>query len=230
MSMFKSKLDLKPVFQVLFAIIVVSAITGLILSLSIDSMVQSSLESTTAEVLNTSVDVEDVSISLLNGVGTITGFTIHNPEGFSEKPAAKMKEISIKMKVSSLLSDTVIVDEVRIQKPELYYEQKATGNNFDALTGSMGGSSSSSDTNLIVDYLLVENGQVTLTADIGSKNSVMAEFSKIELEGIGRSGNNAMEQTIQQILKPVLDKAVQEAATQGLMDKAKNALKDMLEG
>lgn len=228
--MFKSKLDLKPVFQVLFAIIVISAITGLILSLSIDSMVQSSLESTTAEVLNTTVDVEDVSISLLNGAGTITGFTIHNPEGFSKKPAAKMKEISIKMKVSSLLSDTVIVDEVRIQKPEFYYEQKATGNNFDTLTGSMGGSSSSSDTNLIVDYLLVENGQVTLTADIGSKNSVMAEFSKIELEGIGRSGNNAMEQTIQEILKPVLEKAVQEAATQGVMDKAKNALKDMLDG
>ncbi len=227
--MFKSKLDLKPVFQVLFAIIVISAIGGLILSLSIDSMVQSSLESTTAEVLNTSVDVEDVSISLLNGSGTITGFTIHNPEGFSDKPAAKMQEISIKMKVSSLLSDTVIVDEVRIQKPELYYEQKATGNNFDALTGSMGGSSSS-DTNLIVDYLLVENGQIALTADIGSEKSVMAEFSKIELEGIGRNSSNAMEQTIQQILKPVLEKALQEAATQGLMDKAKDALKDMLDG
>ena len=227
--MFKSKLDLKPVFQVLFAIIVISAIGGLILSLSIDSMVQSSLESTTAEVLNTSVDVEDVSISLLNGSGTITGFTIHNPEGFSDKPAAKMQEISIKMKVSSLLSDTVIVDEVRIQKPELYYEQKATGNNFDALTGSMGGSSSS-DTNLIVDYLLVENGQIALTADIGSENSVMAKFSKIELEGIGRTGNNTMEQTIQQILQPVLEKALQEAATQGIMDKAKEALKDMLDG
>jgi len=229
MSLFKSKLDLKPVFQVLFAIIVIGAIAALILSVSIDNMVQSSLESTTAEVLNTSVDVESVSISLLNGSGTIKGFTIHNPEGFSDKPAAKLQEISIRMKLSSLLSDTVIVEEVRVRKPELYYEQKATGNNFDALTGNMG-SSSSSETNLIVDYLLVENGQVTLTADIGSENSVMAKFSKIELEGIGRTGNNTMEQTIQQILKPVLEKALQEAATKGLMDKAKDALKDMLDG
>jgi uncharacterized protein involved in outer membrane biogenesis len=229
MSLFKSKLDLKPVFQVLFAIIVIGAIAALILSVSIDNMVQSSLESTTAEVLNTSVDVESVSISLLNGSGKIKGFTIHNPEGFSDKPAAKFKEISIKMKLSSLLSDTVIVGEVRVRKPELYYEQKATGNNFDALTGNMG-SSSSSETNLIVDYLLVENGQVTLTADIGSENSVMAKFSKIELEGIGRTGNNTMEQAIQQILKPVLEKALQEAATKGLMDKAKDALKDMLDG
>lgn len=229
MSLFKSKLDLKPVFQVLFAIIIVGATGALILSLSIDSMVQSSLESTTAEVLNTSVDVEDVSISLLNGSGTITGFTIHNPEGFSDKPAAKLQEISIKLKVSSLLSNTVIVKEIRVQKPELYYEQKATGNNLDALTGNMG-ESSPSDTNLIVDYLLVQNGQVTLTADIGSEKSVKAEFSKIEMEGIGRSGNNTMEQTIQQILKPVLEKALQEAASQGLMDKAKDTLQDMLDG
>jgi len=229
MSLFKSKLDLKPVFQALFAIIIIGVLGALILSLSIDSMVQSSLESTTAEVLNTSVDVEDVSISLLNGSGTIKGFTIHNPDGFSDKPAAKLKEISIKMKVSSLLSDTVIVKEIRVQKPELYYEQKATGSNLDALTDNMGGSSSS-DTNLIVDYLLVENGQVTLTADIGSEKSVMAKFSKIELEGIGRSGSNAMERTIQQILEPVLEKALQEAATQGLMDKAKNALEGMIDG
>lgn len=229
MSLFKSKLDLKPVFQILFAIIVIGAIGALILSLSIDNIVESSLEETTAEVLNTSVDITDVSISLLNGSGTIKGFTIHNPEGFSEKPAAQLQEISIRMKVSSLLSDTVVVEEVKVQKPELYYEQKATGNNFDALTGNMGGASSSG-TNLIVDYLLVENGQVTLTADIGSDKSVMAEFSKIEMKGIGRSGNNTMEQTIQQVFKPVLEKALQEAVTHGLMDKAKDALKDMIDG
>jgi hypothetical protein len=81
-----------------------------------------------------------------------------------------------------------------------------------------------------VDYLLVENGQVTLTADIGTQKSVIAEFSEIEMEGIGRSGNNTMEQTIQQILKPVLEKALQEAAAEGLMDKAKNALEDIIGG
>ena len=229
MSLFESKLDLKPVFQALFAIIIVGAIGALILSLSLDKIVQSSLESSTSEVLNTSVAIEDVSISLLNGSGTIKGFTIDNPEGFSEKPAAKLELISLKMRLSSFFSDTIIVDEIRIQKPELYFEKKASGNNFDALTENMGGSSSS-DTNLIVDYLLVENGKVTLTADIGDRKSVVAEFSSIEMKGIGRTGNNTMEQTIQQILKPVLEKALQEAATQGLMDKAKEALQDMLNG
>lgn len=228
MGLFSSKLDLKPVFQVLFGIIVVGAIGALVLSLSIDSTVKSGLEDTTAEMMNTSVDVEDVSISLLDGSGTISGITIHNPEGFSDRPAVKLQEIRIEMNISSLLADTVVANEVHIQTPELYFEQKASGNNFDALTANMDGSSSS-DTNLIVDYLLVENGTVMLTTDIGEGESVKGEFGQIEIEGIGRRGNNTVEQTLRQILEPVLQKALQEAIERGLMDKAKDALKDVLD-
>ncbi len=89
MGLFSSKLDLKPVFQVLFGIIVVGALGALVLSFSIDGMVKSELEDTTAEMMNTSVEVDNVSISLFDGSGTISGITIHNPEGFSERPAVK---------------------------------------------------------------------------------------------------------------------------------------------
>ncbi|MEL7833165.1 hypothetical protein [Fodinibius sp. Rm-B-1B1-1] len=229
MGLFSSKLDLKPVFQVLFGIIVIVALGALALSFSIDGMVKSGLEDTTTEMMNTSVEVDDVSISLVDGSGTISGITIHNPEGFSDRPAIKLQEIRIKINISSLLADTVIADEVHIQTPELYFEQKASGNNFDALTANMDGSSSS-DTHLIVDYLLVENGTVMLMADIGEGESVKGEFSQIKLEGIGRSGSNTMEQTLRQVLEPVLQKALQEAIEQGLMDKAKDALQDVLDG
>ena len=229
MGLFSSKLDLKPVFQVLFGIIVIGTLGALVVSFSIDGMVKSELEDTTSRMMNTSVEVDDVSISLLDGSGTISGITIHNPEGFSDRPAVQLQQIYIKLKVTSLLADTVIANKVEVQSPELYFEQKASGNNFDALTSNMEGTSSS-DTNLIVGYLLVENGTVTLTADIGKEESVKAEFSAIEIEGIGRRGNNAMEQTLQQILEPVLEKALQEAIKQGLMDKAQDALEKMLDG
>lgn len=228
MSLFSSKLDLKPVFQFLFGAIVIGAVLALIFSFSIDKMVESSLESTTSKALNTSVDVHEVSLSLLDGSGTINGITIHNPEGFSENPALKFQQISIKVKITSLFSDTVIVDRVQVKTPELYFEQQVEGNNFDALTNNMS-NASSSEGSLIVDFLLIKKGQITLATDIGGEKSVVAEFSSIELENIGRSGNNAMEQTIQQILTPVLEKALKEAATQGLMDKAKEAMQDLLE-
>lgn len=221
---------MKPVFQVLFGLIVIAAIGALILSSSIDGMVKSNLESTTSEMLDTAVDVDNVSISILDGSGTIDGFTIHNPEGFSDKPAVKLQKIKLKVDLYSLLSDTVVVKEVHIQKPELFFEQKVSGNNLNALTDKLG-NGTSSQTNLVVDHLLVENGRVTLTADIGKEDKTLeAEFSKIEVDGIGRRGNNTMEQAMQQILEPILQKAVEEAIREGLMDVAKEKLKDLIDG
>lgn len=229
MSLFSSKLDLKPVFQFLFGAIIISTVIALIFSFSIDEMVESGLENTASKALNTSVDVHEVSLSLIDGSGTISGITIHNPEGFSDNPALKLQQISIKVKITSLFSDTVMVDHVQVETPELYFEQQSDENNFDALTKNTD-RSTSSEKSLIVDFLLIENGQITLATDIGGEKSAVAEFSSIELENIGRSGNNAMEQTFQQILTPVLEKALKEAATQGLIDKAKEAMQDLLEG
>lgn len=220
---------MKPVFQVLFVLIIVTTLGALILSLSLDGIVKSNIESNTSEMLDTSVEIDDVTISILDGSGTIEEITIHNPEGFSDNPALQLQQISMKVDLYSLLSDTIVVKEIRIQKPELYFEQKAAANNFKALTDKLD-DSSTSETNMVVDYLLVENGRVTLSADIGEEKSVEETFSKIEIEGIGRSGNNTMEQTLQQVLEPILERAVQEAVKQGLMDKAKDAMQDLLDG
>lgn len=219
---------MKPVFQILFALILIAAVGALILSFSLDGIVKSNIESTTSEMLDTSVEVNDVSISILDGEGTIDGITIHNPEGFSDRPAIQLKQIHMKIDLSSLLSDTMIVEELRIQQPELYVEQSASGNNLNALNQELQ-TQPPSETSMIVDYLLVSDGRVTLTADIGKEKTVEGEFSKIEIEGIGRQGNNTMEQTIKQILEPILQKALQEAVEQGLMDRAKEKAKDALE-
>lgn len=72
---------MKPVFQVLVALIVIFAIGALVLSFSLDGIVKSNLEDTTSEMLDTAVEVNEVGISILDGSGTIDGFIIHNPQG-----------------------------------------------------------------------------------------------------------------------------------------------------
>ncbi|WP_138431071.1 hypothetical protein [Fodinibius saliphilus] len=220
---------MKPVFQVLFGLIITATIGAVILSLSVDSMVKSNIESTTSEMLDTSVEVEDVTISILNGKGSIKGITIHNPEGFSENPAVKLQQITLEIDPYSLFSETVRVKEIRIENPELYFEQKVIGSNLNALSDELGGDSSS-DTNVIVDHLLIEDGRLTLTTDIGEEKSVQGAFSKIEIEGIGKEGNDTMEQVVEQILKPILEEATKEAIKQGLMDEAKDTVKELLDG
>lgn len=219
---------MKPVFQALVAIIVIFAIGALVVSFSIDGIVKSNLESTTSEMLDTSVEVNDVGISILDGSGTIDGFIIHNPQGFSDNPALKLQRISMEMNLRSLLSDTVVIKNVEIQKPEVFFEQKTSGSNLDALSEKLD-DTSSSDINMVVEYFLMEEGLVTLSTDIGGEKSMSGKFDRFELTDIGRTGNNTMDQVLQQILEPVLKRAAREAVKQGLMDAAKEKLEDLLE-
>lgn len=220
---------MKPVFQVLVAIIIIAALGALGLSFTMDSIIESNIENTTSKMLDTSVEVDDVSVSILDGKGTIGGITIHNPKGFSDKPALKLQQISLKIDPYSLLSDTVVVKRVEIQNPQVYYEQKVSGSNLNALLNNLDGGSSSS-VNMVIDYLLVQDGRVTLSTEIGGKKSVQATFNRIELEDIGRQGSNTMDQVMRQVLEPILRKAAREAVKEGLLNKAKEELKDLLDG
>jgi len=220
---------MKPVFQALVALIVIAALAALGLSFTMDSIIESNIESTTGKMLDTSVEVNNVSVSILDGTGTIDGITIHNPEGFSDKPALELQQISLTLDPYSILSDTVVVKRVEIEDPQVYYEQKVSGSNLDALSGNLGGGSTSS-VNMVIDYLLVQDGSVTLSTEIGGKKSVQASFDRFELEGIGRQGSNTMDETMRQVLEPILRKAAQEAVKGGLLNKAKEELKDIIDG
>ena len=220
---------MKPVFQALVALIVIAALAALGLSFTMDSIIESNIESTTGKMLDTSVEVNNVSVSILDGTGTIDGITIHNPEGFSDKPALELQQISLTLDPYSILSDTVVVKRVEIEDPQVYYEQKVSGSNLDALSGNLGRGSTSS-VNMVIDYLLVQDGSVTLSTEIGGKKSVQASFDRFELEGIGRQGSNTMDETMRQVLEPILRKAAQEAVKGGLLNKAKEELKDIIDG
>jgi hypothetical protein len=220
---------MKPVFQALVALLAIGAIGALALSFTLDGMIESNLESTTSEMLDTSVEVENVQVSILDGTGTIDGITIHNPEGFSNNPALSLKQISMKLDVYSLLSDTVLVKTVEVQQPQVFFEQKASGSNLDALSGNLSGGSSSS-MNMVIEYLLVQDGSVTLSTEIGGDKSVQATFDRIELEGVGRQGSSTIDQTLRQVLEPILEKAARQAVQQGVLQKAKEGLKDLMDG
>lgn len=221
---------MKRIFTVLAVVFAVLIIGLIVLSYTIDGIVKSNIESTGTEMLNTIVEVDNVGISIFDGAGTIDGITIHNPEGFSDNPAVKLQQISMKIDLSTLLSDTVVITDIQIKNPEVYFEQKASGNNLNTLKDNLGGGSTTT-TNLVVDHLLVENGLVRLSSDIGGEETkAQAEFDRFELTGIGRQNSNTTDQTMRQILEPILAKAVQVAIREGLLELAKEKVQDLLDG
>jgi hypothetical protein len=94
---------------------------------SLDSLVQTALETHGARLTGTRVVVEDVDISPQSGEGTLRGVRIENPAGFSRADAIRFDEVTLRIDVSTLVQDPLVIDEVRIDAPHANYEVKPPG-------------------------------------------------------------------------------------------------------
>ena len=98
---------------------------------SLDAIIKTGVETMGPQILGTPVLIEDVDVSLLAGggilEGTLTGLVIKNPEGFHTDHALSLPKIRIRVDQDSILSDTVIIDEIIIDQPEIILEGRLNG-------------------------------------------------------------------------------------------------------
>ena len=82
------------------------------------------------KVLGVPVTLEDVDIALLSGKNMRAGLTqlvINNPEGYETASAVSLPDIRVHVDWNSLLTDTVIVEEVLIVAPAITFEWSLRG-------------------------------------------------------------------------------------------------------
>lgn len=216
--------------KIFAAFIVVLMAAFIVLNFTIDGIVKSSIEESGMELFQTEVDVGNVNISLFDGSGEIYGFTVANPEGFSDEPAIEMEEIRIKIDLASLLSDTIWVENVHIMGTSLFFEQQGFGINLRQLNQNMDLSEDEAGPVMVVDHLLVENATVTVSSTIDRERTTETTIESFELNGIGRQGRNTMKQSMQQIMEPLIERAIREAMTGGLLDQLENKVQDLFNG
>lgn len=208
-------------------IILIIAALFFIATLTIDGVVKSAIKDKGSELLQTQVDVGDVDISLLNGSGSISEFIIHNPEGFSEQPAMRIQNGRLQVEISSLLSDVIVIKELIIQSPAIFVEQQGADANLKRLSDNLDLSSDDSDKRLIIDYLLIENGTISVSTSIDRERTGEAELEQFELRDVGRDGNNTVKQTLRQVLDPLLEEAMEQALKSGVLDQLENRVRDL---
>ncbi|MEX0845697.1 MAG: hypothetical protein WD022_10460 [Balneolaceae bacterium] len=210
--------------------LVVLIITAfVVLTLSIDGIIKSGLEENGSELLQTVVTVDAVSISLFSGNGSISGFTVHNPENYSDEPALYIQDASMKIDLLSLFSDQIVINEIIVKSPNLFFEQKGIGANLKTLNDNMNlAFDEPSETTLIIDYLMIEDGQVKVSTSIERERTTEVSFAQFTLNDIGRDGNNTIKQSVRQVLEPLMQKAITEALKSGVTDQIENKVRDLL--
>jgi hypothetical protein len=211
-----------------FVVVIIAAI--LVITLSLDGMIRSGIEENGSELLQTQVTVDNVSVSIFSGSGTISGFTVQNPEGFSNEPALYIQEASMNMDIWSLFSDQIVVNEIIVKSPDLFFEQIGVGVNLKKLNDNMDlASEESSETSLIIQYLLIEDGNITVSSSLERERTTEVTLDEFTLNDIGRDGTNTIKQSVRQVLNPLLQKAMAEALRSGVVEQLENKVKNLFD-
>lgn len=214
--------------KIIGGLLVVLIAAFIILNFTLDGIVKSAIEENGSELLQTSVEVGNVNVSLLNGSGVIYGFTVANPDGFSDEEAIRIDETSIKIDLSTIFSDTIVVENINIKNPELFFEQKGLGINLRKLNENMDLAEDVEGPSLVINHLFVENGTVRVSSTIERERTAEASIQEFELTNIGQSGSNTMKQSIREIMDPLIERAIREAVSRGLLEQLENKVQDLL--
>ena len=211
--------------------LVVGATIALILT-NINWIVKNAIEHYGSQAAGTSVQVASVKIRLARGSGAIEGLTVANPKGFSSSPALALGSITVRIEPRSVASDIVIVDEIRIARPQIVYEMDdSRRSNIDVLRKNIGSTEPAAGKHpderkpakrLRIRKLVIENSRVDVrAAALGGKPRTLT-LRKIELQDIGGRSGATPEDAARQIIGAVLSEAGREitaAGTERLIEK-----------
>lgn len=190
---------------------------------SLGSIVKKGVETVGPRLTQVDVRLDGVTLSPLTGNGQLSGLFVGNPPGYKSPSAIKVGEVKLGLKTATVLSDTVEIDELTIESPEITFEGGLTGNNLskilDNLQAASGGSSSTnaetkSSKKFLVKDLVVRSGTIHLGLTALGEKQMNVPLAEIRLQNIGTGGSGVSAAELgKQIMAPLIATAIKTVAT-----------------
>ncbi|HSB33322.1 MAG TPA: hypothetical protein VLG39_02585, partial [Nitrospirota bacterium] len=129
-------------FIFLALILAVAGATVYVLT-NLDSIVKAAIEKFGSQATKTPVRVSAVTIKLRSGEGAVLGLKVANPSGFSFPSIITLDDISVRIEVNSVTGTPVVIDNILISGPQVFFERKEDGTtNVDILKKNLTASGS----------------------------------------------------------------------------------------
>lgn len=200
---------------------------------NIDSIVKAAIEKYGSEATKTAVRVSSVKIKLADGEGALRGLTIADPPGFSFPSIMTLDDISVRIAVKTVTHTPIVIDNVLVSGPEVFYEMKEDGTaNIDVLRKNLASgpsqeakpkqASKGKEIRLRIRKFVFEKGKVHVRVPKVADKPYILELARLELTDIGKQ-NGATPEEVGRIVAAALAeetaKAVAEAGGQRLLQK-----------
>lgn len=120
-------------------LIIGGAITGVLVlalvvaSFSLGSIVTRGVNGYAPKLTGTKVELSSADISPFSGSGTLRGFAMGNPSGWSDANLVAVKKVHVSVEPKSITGDHIVINDIDVEGPEFDYETKLVSSNVNDL-------------------------------------------------------------------------------------------------
>ncbi|HET7569190.1 MAG TPA: hypothetical protein VFK96_01210 [Gammaproteobacteria bacterium] len=228
------KRPVKMIIGVVIAILIVLGIIFWLVWASRNTIIASAIENYGPKLTGTSVSVGKVDLSLGSGTVELHNLTIGNPQGYQSDYALKLKDIKIGLDISSLTSNTIVMNEGIVDGASVNAEFRNGKSNLQQIMDNLQQFIGPSKPNpqqpatqkkFIVKTARFTNGKAAVMLDKANVNrSINIPDISIHDIGVKTNGVDAAE-LARQLLQPIIQRVL-DAARGQVKQKAEKALQN----
>lgn len=154
-----------------------------------DSAVRVAIDKAGTRALKVPVDVEKANLSIFAGALGLQDLTVGNPPGYSQTTLLDLSRGAVEVDTRSLLSDEVLIKDIRLDGMKVFVEQKGLDNNLHEVISALERDRQPSGKKLLIDHLEITNIMVLvkLLPIPGQADTVTFKLGTIEMTDLGRN-------------------------------------------
>ena len=237
--------------RIFFGLLAVIVVALAIVWCSLETIVKKAVNKYGSEITGTEVSLQGFSLSPLSGSVSVKGLTVANPSNYKSANLLSLGGVSVKIDMKSLSGNTIVVEDITIEKPVITYEMLSlTQNNIKQLQANIAKNTASGSDNkaekpkkeeakaksegaskqVVIRKVTVKEGELKAVSNIpGDKGLVDVKLPEIILTDIGgqKKAENVVA-SVTKILNKILTTASQTVVKSGLND-LKNVAKENLD-
>ena len=218
---------------------------------SLENVVKQLVHEYGSKVTGTDVSISGLDFKPTSGYAAVKDIKIENPKGYKSENLFYLKELGVKIDISTITNDIIVVDSIKITEPKITYEMLSlTQNNISDLLNNIQTNTASPKDNtskketkktkaqqtsskkVIIKTLSVDDGIISVLAGICSlKEELSLPLPKIEMHNIGQEKQgSSIKDTVNLVIKKILNSATDTVVSQNLenfKNTANNELKNL---
>jgi len=211
-----------------------------VLMLSLGQIIKAGVTTVGPKLAGVPIQLEKVVVNPLTGMVRIKGLVIGNPEGFNTPSAMELNDFKLNIKISSLFSKAIVIEQILIDAPQITYEKSLKSSNLSTLQANLAPKEAAAKPEaapapekkkgaakkVIIDDFQLNGAKVNVTITALGGKKMTLPLPDIHMKDIGKESNGANPAEVISEVFNSISKAVVEAVSAG-GEMAGKALKDV---